>query len=164
VTSLMSTGASRFDRSFLCTQRKLISADSKVLGRQWSATDPPGPVPLRRRNLHRTLRWETKGGRDGRSRSCSLCSHADVHFDARDERHELACLGDTNTNVPLREISRGGESPAPSATTTTRAQRLPVRNFATSCDRSENVSSPKQKLLRVTESEHRLVVLHVVLR
>jgi hypothetical protein len=31
VTSLINTGASRFERSFLCAQRKLISAEVKVL-------------------------------------------------------------------------------------------------------------------------------------
>lgn len=87
--SLINTGASRLERSFLCTQRKLTSLALNVLHRV--ASSPRVQVEIAAYH--------------------SLVADTDGHGYARDERDELFVRRNAHANEPFLVVSWGLQCP-----------------------------------------------------
>ena len=101
VISRMRTGASRLDRSFLCTHKKLIST------RCWWLRDRArtlAPSTQRTREQSRGTRWHCPARN-------ALFVNLNVGWDGADERHQLARRRHAHSRVPRLEPARRLERP-----------------------------------------------------
>jgi hypothetical protein len=98
VTSLMSTGARRFDRNFLWVTRKLISAVLIVLSAETDSFD-----------INQSVRTDAGGCQKIEN---SLVPHPRAQGDTRDESNQLLVARLSHSQMPIRNIFRRCQCPA----------------------------------------------------
>lgn len=97
VTSLMSTGARRFDRNFLWVTRKLISAVLIVLSAETDSVD-----------INQSVRTDAGGCQKIEN---SLVPHPCAQGDTRDESNQLLVARLPHSQMPIRNIFRRCQCP-----------------------------------------------------